>query len=481
VLSDFVGDTKNIETIFNQNYRYFGVRVSSHDLHDYCVVIIYAEEIFSTLKSALYTSSHIDEELLYERETLGRKIAQNSNYHYSARFARDHPSVHMDIYKNSAQKSKRKVRLTEDQDGDRTFTVIRRDSLERNTNYRNHDDADYQYVDEQNERFTHVPSYARPQKRYFTLDKGERIIRQTITDHDRELYSKHITPGDTYVKYEWNGDPHKDRYTVPHWKDYDSKLYYGDINDISRFEENVVGRYSSIIPESCPGNHDEIDTTPRASSKYDSLRSVSFRRAKAPRKTVEQALYEPENKLHNEVKNTNFSFRHRNQLPANDGIEVSYHEEEYYSPRESSRPVSIRGSGRHGSTVLYEPTGYGRYTGTYQYEEPAEIKRTASFGQERGPAQPISSYRMVERESIRDSSRRSNRVQLRPQTMVVEPQGRDSVGTFTKAEKFEGVYSPDKSIAGRPTTFSSVHKRRTKAQSNEKYDALNELDISDSF
>lgn len=35
VLSDFCGDTLDIETIFNPNYKYFGVRVFSHDLYDY--------------------------------------------------------------------------------------------------------------------------------------------------------------------------------------------------------------------------------------------------------------------------------------------------------------------------------------------------------------------------------------------------------------------------------------------------------------
>lgn len=37
VLSDFCGDTLNIETIFGDNYKYFGVRVFNHDLYDYCV------------------------------------------------------------------------------------------------------------------------------------------------------------------------------------------------------------------------------------------------------------------------------------------------------------------------------------------------------------------------------------------------------------------------------------------------------------
>ena len=35
VISDFCGDTRNIETIFNPNYKFFGVRAFNHDLYDY--------------------------------------------------------------------------------------------------------------------------------------------------------------------------------------------------------------------------------------------------------------------------------------------------------------------------------------------------------------------------------------------------------------------------------------------------------------
>lgn len=34
-ISDYIGDTKNIETVFNPQYKYFGVRVTNHDLYDY--------------------------------------------------------------------------------------------------------------------------------------------------------------------------------------------------------------------------------------------------------------------------------------------------------------------------------------------------------------------------------------------------------------------------------------------------------------
>jgi hypothetical protein len=35
ILSDYCGNTKNIETLFNPYYKYFGVRVFDHDVYDY--------------------------------------------------------------------------------------------------------------------------------------------------------------------------------------------------------------------------------------------------------------------------------------------------------------------------------------------------------------------------------------------------------------------------------------------------------------
>lgn len=108
VLSDFVGDTLNIDTMFNPSYKYFGVRVFTHDLYDYCCVLIYAQDIYSSVKTALLTSTNIEEELLAEREVLGRKIAQRDDYHYRELYARDHPNVRFSVFMNESHKSKRK-------------------------------------------------------------------------------------------------------------------------------------------------------------------------------------------------------------------------------------------------------------------------------------------------------------------------------------------------------------------------------------
>jgi hypothetical protein len=474
VLSDFVGDTKNIETIFNPDYRFFGVRVHAHDVYDYCIVCIYAVDIYSTLKSALYTSANIDEEMLFERETLGRKIAQTSNYHYTSRYARDHPNVHLGMYMNTANKSKRKVRLTEHQDGDRTFCVLRRDSLERNPTYKAHDDADYQYSNIDNERFTHIPHYERPVKNNFNLGKGERIVKQEITDYDKELYSKHVDKGDMYVKHTWTGDPHSQRYTVNHWKDYDSKLYYGDLNDISQFEERVIGRYTHIVPESVRDKHQNDEYWENENSRGPTpAHNASFRKAKTPRKTVEEVLYRPENKLHKEVINSRYSFRNNERpTPKNyNGIEVSYEEVE-------DRPVET--SFRNTRNRDQPQTLNGRFTGISAIPRVSEhtgITRTAEFGErEQMPFQPISNYQMVERDSLRDS-RRSNRV-----TELAEPNFfRTTVNRVTKGDgKFNGDFSPNKSLAGRPTAFSSIHKRRTQTNAYDASPASN-FDINDSY
>lgn len=460
VISDYIGDTKNIETIFNSNYKFFGVRVFNHDLYDYCCVVIYAEEIYSTLKSALYTSSNIDEELMFERETLGRKIAQNSNYHYSSRYAREHPEVHVQDYLNKAQKSKRKVRLTENADGERTFTVLRRDSLERNNEYTLHDDSDYQYVDRENERFTRVPIYGKKNQRNFNLGKGERIIRQRITDFDRELYSKNLIQGERVTKYDWNGDPHADRFTVPNWKDLDSQLYYGDINDITYREEDIVSAYPTVAPESCSGNHNHSVHCGKAVHQVVGDNPKTFRpSAYVPRKSVNQIR----NIQKSQIVNDGFSSSHSsksnyNKSPTNyDGIEVSYREE------------AVLGDENNGkySSQLSEPNDYGRYSSNvsiaHAVQGPVEIN---------GP-HLVNNYRMTERESIRSS--RGNRISVAPQV----ERNRISI---VKGGKIIDDFSADKSYAGRPTSYSSVHKRRTGTRGGVRdFSPLNNFDPDSSF
>lgn len=485
VLSDYCGDTRNIETIFNPNYKFFGVRAFTHDVHDYCIVVIYAEEIYSSLNSALYTSEHIDEELLFERETLSRKIAEKNDYHYTSRYARDHQDVRFNLYLNDAQRSKRKVKLTEYEDGDRTFTVIRRDSLERNPKYSYHDDAEYQYVDPVNVRFTHVPDHARPPKNYFNLGKGERIVRQTITDVDKDLYEKRVDRKVMEVKHDFYGDAHRHRYTVPNWKDYDAPLYYGDLNDVTRFEEEVIDNYTTIIPESCPGNHNDMNIWEReASGSATPPGRGTFRRNKTPKKvkthmkSVHEVLHAPENRLHTEVKNPNYSFRSKRNTAGTSGIDVSFRPATSYhmKERESSNYSSIHAA-----------TNYGRFSRDQEVPlqaDPAEIKRTASFRgtQNYQSPQQINSYRMAEepsfrepRSSLMEISPTENRRSSRGTRNRVQQQVRTTTVGTEKGKFGDFGRSPEDSIMNRPTSYSNVHKRRTNADTSRG--SLNHFEI----
>jgi hypothetical protein len=532
VLSDFVGDTKNIDTIFNPDYRFFGVRVQAHDLHDYCVVVIFAVEIYSSLKSALYTSANIDEEMLFERETLSKKILQNNNYNYSSRYVRDNPDVHLSMYLNSAQKSKRKVRLTENGNGDSTMTVLRRDSLERNPQYKNHDDVDYKYSNEENQRFTHVPDYNRPMKRNTTMGKGERIVRQDIVDYDKETYSKHFDNGSMYSKRELNGDPHTNRQSVRNWDDYDSKLYYGDLNDISRFEERVTGRYSHINLAPVSTRHDSNEYfTNEYNRGPESLHNPSLRKVKKPRMTVEQVHHQPINNLQREVQQPRLTFRDTHFQPANnlDGVEVTYQEYED-EPVETSfrvtsnrhipdrtslrvsnsnrniptentfrsskiinnRPVetSFRNSNVYTNRPVEpsfretnsryqvsQPNNYGRSSEIFdipRVSEHAGITRTSDFGaREENYQQPISNYEMVERNTLRNS---------RINERVAEYDEPDYASTTvnrvtTGGKKFIPNFAAKGSFADRPTAFSSA--RKSKMRQND-ISPISNLDISSS-
>lgn len=242
VLSDFCGDTLDIETIFGPHYKYFGVRVFNHDLYDYCVCVIYAEEIYSSLKTALYTSSNIDEELEFERALLDKRIKEKHDYRYTEHYARDHPNARFDVYEANTYKTKRKVRLTNFDDDSRTFTVLRRNSLEREPDYKYHDDPDYQYTDQKNKKYTRVNEHDRLFKKDFNLNKGEFIVRQTVTDYDKEVYTKHNRHS---RKEERPADLLRSAPKSYRFREEDSRLYYGDLNDVSRFEENVVDRYDS--------------------------------------------------------------------------------------------------------------------------------------------------------------------------------------------------------------------------------------------
>lgn len=478
VLSDYCGDTRNIETIFNPSYRFFGVRVFAHDLYDYCCVCIYAEDIYSSLKSTLYTSANIDDELLFERQTLGRKIAEKSNYAYSARYARDNPEVRLSMYFNESKKSKRKVRLTENHDGERTFTVLRRDSLERNPNYKYHADADYLYVDRQNERFTHVPAYARPSKNHFNLGRGETIVQQKITDIDKEIYTKHLRPRTNEFKHDFYAPPHQNRHSTI--QEYNTRLYYGDLNDVSRFEEDLIQRYTTIIPESCPGNHNHVEVS---SSSDDSIEEAArrksyFRSSKSAKRhrehQVQNSHYASYNKVQKESSHSRYSLRSKERAKAQSkfgGVDVSFREEELFSPGERDKFATRQ-----------EPY-YGRFSKISEIprvSDPPEIKKTVSYNSEMSP-QKIAGYRMTERESARNSvfqsrekspysSRRSERAVVQ-ETAVPVSKGLPKSTFFAQA-------SPERAMANRPTSYSSVHKRKTREERDFTRE-LNDFNLSD--
>lgn len=488
VISDYCGDTKNIETIFNPHYRYFGCRIFNHDLYDYCVVVVYAEEIYSTLNSTLYTSQHIDEEMLFERETLGRRIAEKNDYAYSERYARDHPNVRFSTYLNSANRSKRLVRLNEYQDGDRTFTVLRRDSLERNPGYKYHDDADYLYTDERNERYTHVPEYQRIPRNTLNLGRGERIVRQSITDVDKEVYTKHYRPGSTKVEHEFYDDPHKNRYKT--YKDFDSTLYYGSLNDVTRFEEDVIDRYSTYHPETCTRNkgpkvrlmHEESNRSRSSSSNSSLAESAQVRGGYFRERTsvksgkgdkISKMLHKQENKLHKEVVNSRYTLRSskrksHSRPKTTRQVDLSFREEPAMSPYSSNR-----------TSEKYESTNYGRYTSRESQArpmDPPEIKKTESYDQN----QRIGGYRMVERDTFRNSNVGEVQTNIRTSRVTRPVQQTQVRTTISKATKHGAHGSPEDNFMNRPTSYSSAHKRKTKV--NSEYEADNTpFDIDNSF
>lgn len=243
VLSDFCGDTKDIETIFNPNYKYFGVRVFTHDLYDYCTVIMYAENIFPSIRTTLLAAANIDEELISERERMSKNIAERIQSTQSEHYPRDIPKVRFGVFLNEAQRSRRKCRLNENEDGTTSLTVLRRKSLEGLHEYKYHDDPDYLYSDMENSRLSRA--YNDKPRKPFYLEKGETIVNQNITDLDKEVYTKIFKPKINDYSYDWYSDPHKDRLSKFN-KEPESKFYYGDINDVSRFEEDVTHKYGNI-------------------------------------------------------------------------------------------------------------------------------------------------------------------------------------------------------------------------------------------
>jgi len=444
-ISDYIGDTKNIETMFGPNYRFFGVRVNAHDLYDYCVVIIYAEEIYSTVKTALFTSSNIDNEIREERETLARNIAQKSAYRYQSRFARENPNVQKHDHLDKSRKSLRKVRLNQNDDGGRTLTVFRRDSLERNTEYVPHDDTDYLYSDRRNERFSRASYFGKEKPNKLSLGRGEKIYRRTITDYDNEIYSKNIGPSNERVTVHAPGeaDPYSQRYTVESHRDIDDGLYYADPYKVKRLEETIVSNYPTVSPELKYGKSSRKSRTRESTYEKDmnSDNVTTFRTtAHTPRKKHNRRIYA------DTVDDSEASGYYSSQnsktisnIPKDDGIEVVYTEEPIYD-----REITFR-------TPKY-PTNYARKSVVNDMaavvEEPT-VRRHTTYTEHQ--PRVVSNYQMVEREATRASS--PNRPSLTP------------------------------IIGGGVTSIKpSYHDQRaTNDRFNDDVYKLHELDLSDSY
>lgn len=465
-ISDYIGDTKNIETMFNPTYKFFGVRVGNHDLYDYCVVVIYAEEIYSSLKSALYTSSNIDNELAEERELLAKNIAQNSNYHYSSHYARENPNVQMHDYMNKGGRSKRKVRLTENGDGERTFTVLRRNSLERNNDYAHHDDVDYQYVDKNNEIFTHVGHYEK-KDRSIHLGRGEKIYRQTITDYDKELYSKNVdTTGERFTKHGLSGDPYSQRFTVGSHRDIDTKLYYGDLNDVTIREEKLVSSYPTVKPEHTFGVSSVAKgrrTTYGQDKYFDNVDNArTFRNtAHIPRKRVDRRIYAPlidDSELNSHQ--SNYESKSISNARIDDGIEVTYEEQPVYENREFDVVQHHSyGGGQARQSVVQDMAVVG---------DPPRSRRETTFVESH--AQPISNYRMTERTSVRHQPE---------ERATLSPINGNGV-TVIKDRKYD-IDSPRTSPSKMKTAFTSGGKKASEEIFDRDDGRLNSLNLSDSF
>ncbi|CAI2359757.1 unnamed protein product [Moneuplotes crassus] len=462
-ISDYIGDTKNIETMFGYQYKYFGVRVTNHDLYDFCVVIIYAQEVYSTVKSALQASSKIDEELREERELLARNIAKNDSYNYDVYYARENPNVQVHDYMNKAYKSKRKVRLNEDADGERTFTVLRRDSLERNTEYAPHNDQDYQYIDKRNSRLSKVSDVQRNKPNRITLGPGERIYHQTTTDYDRELYSKNGELGGRFTTNEWDRDPYPQRYTLSNQRDYDAELYYADLNDVTRREESIVSNYPTVSPELTYGNSGRkgrgtaFEGEEITSENVRTIRST----AHTPRQRVNRDVYAPVIKgMEDEGYYSSQTSRTHSNIVPDDGIEVTYEEE----PMDYN-DLDFRVSDRY-------PAGYDTQSieeDVAAIDRASNTRRQARFIEDEPRVTP--NYKMTERETFRTS--KGNRIDAAPISNEEFVQ--------MKGKRNDDFNSPGMSSSKRTTAFTTRRKIAQDDRYQREISRFEDPNLSDSF
>jgi hypothetical protein len=436
--------------------------VFNHDAYDYCCVVIFAEDIYSTLKSTLHTSRNLDLELEEERAILARNIAQRDRYTYRTRFARDHEDVRLSTYLNESNRSKRLVKLQETPDGDRVFTVLRRYSLERNPEYSLHDDPNYFYTLPENERYSHVPKTARPRESTIYLRKGERVVKENLVDYDREYYArKSRLIDDPSAEYNFHESPHSKRYKLTDVTDYEADLYYGDINDVTRFEEGIVRNYPCYVPESCTYNlsrdHNTAVKTLKPPKTLSRKSKIQAQRNGEYSPTLRQPLSKPDIVTHSD-----FSFRKsRIADQEDDGIEVSYTEEEYYEPDHT-----FRESNRH-QQAQYDR--FSKISAIPRQSEREELRKTTSNYSPQ-PMQKVNNYRMTEKEDLRRSRIKNSelRASMRDSDRESEyDSGRRTQQRVTAVvtdgkSKPIGNFSPDRSMANRATTFSSAHKRKTR-------------------
>lgn len=356
------------------------------------------------------------------------------------------------------------MKLQETDDGDRVFTVLRRYSLERNPEYSLHDDPRYFYTLPENERYSHVPKTARPRESTLYLRKGERVVKENLVDIDREYYArKSRLIDDPSVDYSFHDDPHASRYKLTDVIDHEADLYYGDINDVTRFEEGIVRNYPCYVPESCTYNLSKEHNHAVKSHKHPKtlVRKSKAQKNEGYSSTLRQPLSKPDIVTHSD-----FSFRKsRIDDEEDDGIEVSYTEEEYYEPDHTFRETS-----------RYQAAESDRFAKLSPIAAESKAKRsiheTAKFAAQ--PSQLVSNYRMVENDELRKSRIRNS--ELRASMREVDRESDYGSGRRTQQRttalaakgnsKPIGEFSPDRSMMNRETTFSSAHKRRTRATDN---------------
>lgn len=413
---------------------------------------MYAENIYPSIRTTLLTATNIDEELTSERERLSKNIAERIQNHYGEYYPRDHPKVRFSVFLNEAQRSRRKCRLNENDDGTTSLTVLRRKSLEKIHEYKYHDDPDYLYSQNENSRLSRA--YIDKPRKEFVLDKGETIVNQNITDLDKEVYTKIFKPKINDYTYDWYSDPHKDRLSKFN-KDSDNRFYYGDINDVSRFEEDVTHNYGNIS---------------RFSTMKDQPRDVKAE--KGTSSGYSTPAYEDYKAQ--DVASSRFSLRNTDNFdrpvtrtsPKEDKIFVDVVE----------RKSRVQGYDRQ--------VDYGRLSKISAIPN----RQTTGFGRltefDREPLQKVRNYRAIDDESIDDnyfsneklkSTYEPRRSKINFGDAVLRPIDRESVVPFDIKKDI------DRNTYGRSTGYTQANTAKKATRINPEYSPFNDqfdLDMS---